>query len=229
MATSLQQSDRKLLSKEHEIGHGGDISIEADLLCERILLKYLSKYGQILSEESGYIGEGEQTVVIDPLDGSSNFKSQFPYYGTSIALRNKGETLCGVVCNFENGDFFFRSNTELFVKNIFDHDRNAYVQNNANSAVGLFEKSYDYPEVVASLKKKKLKFRSPGAVALSLAYAHYVEYVLFLGTMRDYDILAGMHLCKDLNHYQDENCIIISKDKTSFETLCDIIIKKDNI
>ena len=224
MVKSLKSAENSTLFKEYSQGHGGDISIGADLLAEEILIKYLEKYGQIYSEESGYIGKGKYKIIIDPLDGSDNFKSQFPYYGTSIAMVEDETTLCAIVCNFVNGDFFVRCEGELTCKNIFDNSiKTSQIQ---NSAIGLFEKAYYNPQTVSILKQNSLKFRSPGAVALSLAYAHYVNYVLFLGTMRDYDIVAGMHICKDLFCYKDENCIIISKDRQVFETLCKIIVYK---
>ncbi len=223
---SFKSIDKETLYKKHAKGYGGDISIGADLIAEKILVKHLKKYGQIFSEESGYIGEGKFQIIIDPLDGSDNFKSQFPYYGTSIALVEDKKTFCGIVCNFINGDFFVRDELNLTCKNIFDENiKTPQIQ---DSAIGLFEKAYYYPEIVSVLKENSLKFRSPGAVALSLAYAHYVNYVLFLGTMRDYDIVAGIHICKDLFCYTDENCIIISKDRKIFETLCKIIVIKDN-
>ncbi len=226
IAKSLKNTNEELLLEEYSEGYGGDVSIGADLLAEEILVKHLSVYGEILSEESGHIGKGKYKIIIDPLDGSDNFKNQFPYYGTSIALLDGKTTLCAVVCNFVNGDFFIRYEEEFTCKNIFDNT--IKTQMLRDSSIGLFEKAYYNPKTVAKLKENNLKFRSPGAVALSIAYAHYVKYVLFLGTMRDYDIVAGMYICKDLFYYKDENCIIISKDKETFETLCKIIILKDN-
>jgi myo-inositol-1(or 4)-monophosphatase len=226
IASVLTQGDKSLLFEEHSKGYGGDISIGADLIAEKILYKYLSSFGKILSEESGYLGDGDYTIIIDPLDGSDNFKSQFPYYGTSIALVENAKTLCGIVCNLVSGEFFVRSDDTLTCKNIFNLTCKTFTP--SLSAIGLFEKAYYNPEVAVILKENNLKFRSPGAVALSLAYAHYVKYVLFLGTMRDYDIVAGMHICKSLYTYKDDTCIIISKDKTTFEKLCKLIILKDN-
>lgn len=225
--SALGRSDADTLFEQHSVGHGGDVSIGADLIAEQILIKHLSPYGQIFSEESGYVGEGALRVVIDPLDGSENFKSRFPYYGTSIALVDHDTTLCGIVCNFANGDFMVRSDGAVTCKNLFNPEIKTVISSNSYARVGLFEKAYDNPKIVSLLKSQQLKFRSPGAVALSLAYAHYVKYVLFFGTMRDYDIMAGIHISKDLFCHLDENCIIISKDKETYETLCKLIILKD--
>lgn len=91
-----------------EVGAGGDISSKLDLFAEAIFVKYLSTFGHIESEESGLIGEGEEKIIIDPIDGSSNALSLFPFYGTSVAKVNAAGMLDeAIVCNLANGDIFF--------------------------------------------------------------------------------------------------------------------------
>jgi myo-inositol-1(or 4)-monophosphatase len=230
VAAVLKQQDFSTLVAEHQVGHGGDVSIEADILSESILVKHLSPFGAILSEESGYCSEGDDLIVIDPIDGSDNFKSKLPYYGISIALVRDGVTQCGIVCNLCNGDFFYRMQDQTLLANLFtSFDESSNVTCNDSASIGLFEKAPNYERLVEALKEEGLKFRAPGAVALSLSYAHYVKYVLFLGTMRDYDILAGLHLCNDLYSYRDDSCLIVSKDLETFKTLCRMLDIKDNI
>src|SRR5690606_37250120 len=49
-------------------------------------------------EESGYaLGSSGREWVVDPLDGTTNFLSGIPHFAVSIALREDGETICGVV------------------------------------------------------------------------------------------------------------------------------------
>lgn len=38
-------------------------------------------------------------MILDPLDGSSNFVSKIPFYGTSIALMEKDQAKSAFVCN----------------------------------------------------------------------------------------------------------------------------------
>ena len=76
------------LYEKHARGAGGDISIGADLLSEEIFITQLSAFGNIDSEEAGFVDNKQaHTIVIDPLDGSDNFVSGIPYYGASVALR----------------------------------------------------------------------------------------------------------------------------------------------
>ena len=68
-----------------EVGAGGDVSSKLDLFAEAVFVKHLGSFGQIESEESGIIGEGESKIIIDPIDGSSNALSLFPFYGLPAA------------------------------------------------------------------------------------------------------------------------------------------------
>ena len=197
-----------------EVGAGGDVSSKLDLFAEEIFIKHLSPFGQIESEESGIIGEGEEKIIIDPIDGSSNALSLFPFYGTSVAKINaEGVLDAAIVCNLGNGDIFFKTISngmqqgKLF-SSVFHMPHSA-----PNAEVGLFEKAYANPALVAALDQEKLKFRSPGAIALSLAYAHSVKYVLYVGTFRIYDFAAGLALCEGLEVIVEEDYVIVSKDK----------------
>ena len=136
----------------------------------------------------------------------------------------EGKPLVGIVCNFANGDIFIK-------------DRNQFLQGKLHSAhfkpvlkhhtsrIGTFEKAALYPELTQKLIENGLKYRAPGAVALSLAYAHYTNYMVFLGKMREYDLEAGLFMCEDLHLYKDEKRIIISKDKDVFERVKKIILQ----
>lgn len=197
-----------------EVGAGGDVSSKLDLFAEAIFFKHLSPFGQIESEESGVMGEGEEKIIIDPIDGSSNALSLFPFYGTSVAkINTEGILDAAIVCNLANGDIFIKSATaEVKQGKLFSNTFHA-PHTTANGEIGLFEKAYANPSLVAALAKEKLKFRSPGAIALSLAYAHSVNYVLFMGEFRIYDFAAGLALCEGLEVIVEADYVIVSKDK----------------
>ncbi len=88
-----------------------------------------------------------------------------------------------------------------------------------NPEIGLFEKAYSNPNLVALFSEANLKFRAPGAVALSLAYARSVKYVLFMGSFRIYDFAAGLALCEGLEVIVEEDYVIVSKDKLIAEKI----------
>jgi myo-inositol-1(or 4)-monophosphatase len=51
----------------------------------------------ILAEESGASGAGRARWIIDPLDGTTNFAHQYPFFSVSIGLERNGEIVCGAV------------------------------------------------------------------------------------------------------------------------------------
>lgn len=203
-------------------GAGGDVSIGYDLLAEECFVKHLAPFGQILSEESGYIGKGDDLIIIDPIDGSDNLKSNFPYYGASVALKQDGKTIAGMVCNFANGDCFIRADGEHYRRSLFREEEHEAVCVNIHTEVGLFEKAGLHLDAARSLIDAGLKFRAPGAVALSLAYAHASKYMVFLGKTRPYDIEAGLYLCEDLYTYVSEDILIVSHNKDVFAKILTI-------
>lgn len=214
----LVQSRDPLLYEKHTIGAGGDRSAGVDLKAESIFATHLQPFGKIISEESGEIGSGEKLIYLDPIDGSDNFLSRFPYFGTSASLESDGVTECGIICNLANGDLFIKS-SERFEKYNLLTQKTTPIESNPTSSVGLFEKSYAWPKIVEKLMENRLKFRSPGAIALSLAYAHEVRFVLYKGKLRDYDIKAGLFMCESLYTFQDENHLLVSKNEQIFSTL----------
>jgi len=220
IASALKESFDPSWFEKTEVGAGGDISSRLDLFAEEIFVKYLSPFGQIESEESGLImndalGEGASQIIIDPIDGSSNALSLFPFYGTSVAKVNTDGILdSAIVCNLANGDIFIKAPNEEVVQGKLFSTTFHVPYTSPNSEIGLFEKAYAHPELVAALNEEKLKFRAPGAIAVSLAYARTVNYVLFVGAFRIYDFAAGLALCEGLEVIVEADYVIVSKDKT---------------
>ncbi|UFH60061.1 inositol monophosphatase family protein [Sulfurovum mangrovi] len=210
--------------EKSEVGAGGDVSSKLDLFAEEVFVKYLGSYGVIESEESGVIGEGEEQIIIDPIDGSSNALSHFPYFGSSVAkINGEGVLDSAIVCNFANGDIFIKeAGKEAVQGKLFSEDFTP-LQKNAKSEIGLFEKAYANSALVEKLHQEKIKFRAPGAVALSLAYAHSVEFVLYVGAFRIYDFAAGLALCEGLEVVVDEDYVIVSQDKNIVDRIVGLI------
>ncbi len=226
VCTMLESNTDITLYMAQEIrGAGGDPCVGLDLLAEKIFIERLGRFGQINSEESGIIGaENGIEIVLDPIDGSDNMLTHFPYYGTSVAYLKEGQCQIGIVCNFANGDIFIKDEQQ-FLQGKLHSAHFKPVSKHHTSKIGIFEKAALYPELTRELTENSLKYRAPGAVALSLAYAHYANYMVFLGKMRAYDLEAGLFMCKDLYMYKDDMHIIISKDKEVFECVKKIILK----
>lgn len=215
------------LFTSHERGFGGDVSSGIDLRAEAICYRYLSPYGSVFSEEAGWMDpKSAVNIILDPVDGSDNCLSRFPYYGVSIAREADGTTQEAVVCNLANGDLFVRTANEYYRASLDNPEKKENIAMNPFSKIGLFEKSPNHPVLAKLLVNEGLKFRSPGALALSLAYAPYVNYVLFLGTMRPYDIQAGLYLSRHLHTFQNDRFLLVAQEKEVFGRILAIVQKE---
>ncbi|WP_024953872.1 inositol monophosphatase family protein [Sulfurospirillum arcachonense] len=205
------------------LGAGGDISSKIDLLAEEIFIKYLSKFGNIYSEECGFVDNSkEDEIIIDPIDGSDNFASNLPYYGTSVALKRDNKCIAGIIVNLANGEIFIKDNCRFEKANLKNLQFKKVVKNQY-SKLGLFERTYCSKSTPELMRKHHIKYRSPGAFALSLAYAHEVDFVLYEGKMRAYDIEAGLFMCEDLYVEKREDLLLVSKDKEIFGKISQFI------
>ncbi len=200
------------LKKEISIGAGGDISRVVDIEAEKIFIKYLSRFGKISSEECGIYGDGNDEIIIDPIDGSENFLSNLPYFGTSVSRKRDNKVIEAIIVNFANLDVFIKKDS-FFKKAKLNKLIFSNVIKNNYARIGIYERVYASKDIIYKINKLGLKYRSPGAFALSLAYAHDVLFVLFEGKKREYDISAGLFMCNDLYVYNEENILLVSKDQ----------------
>jgi myo-inositol-1(or 4)-monophosphatase len=78
-----------------------------DLAADRVALTMLIGWGyRVVSEESGVSGEGDLTVVVDPIDGSTNCDHGIPFYATSFGVLQRSELIAGLVMNHATGDVY---------------------------------------------------------------------------------------------------------------------------
>lgn len=220
----IAKTPHQTLAQKLQQGAGGDISLQIDIEAEKIFIEHLSLYGQIYSEEGGYIGEkSEDLIIIDPIDGSDNFLSKIPYFGTSVAKKRDGKVTCGVITNLANGDIFIKIQDTLLQGSLHVKEFFPLQKNNFSSA-GLFERAYRSEFFAQKLRDNSIKYRSLGALALSLAYGHSVDFVLYEGSSREFDIAAGWFICEDLYRIKEENFLFVSKDKQNFDRMLSKII-----
>ena len=206
------------------IGFGGDNSLKIDLIAENIFIKHLEKFGNIYSEECGLKSSNKEcTIIIDPIDGSNNFYSQLPYYGTSVALQHNGDTICGFVTNLVSGIIKYRAFDDKIKYFSIIKDKYFTPINILKTKISIFEKAYAYPKVASLLSRNGIKFRSLGAVALSLSEATNYDFVLYYGIIRDFDVLAALYICKDLYIYKNDNILIVSSNKEKFNLIKEVI------
>lgn len=205
-------------------GFGGDNSLKIDLVAENIFIKYLEKFGNIYSEECGFLDtQKEFTIIIDPLDGSNNFYSNLPYYGTSVALQKDGVTIAGFVTNLVSSVIKYRAfDGEIKYFSLIKNEEIVPIDI-IKTKISVFERAYKYPFICQKLSENSIKFRSLGAVALSLCDAPNYDFVLYCGKIREFDIVASLYICKNLFIYKTKKALLISQDKLKFALIKEII------
>jgi fructose-1,6-bisphosphatase/inositol monophosphatase family enzyme len=94
------------------MGADGTDTKQADKVAEDVALQHLARSGLkpgVVSEEAGALrGEEPWTLVMDPLDGTTNAVNNLPIYCVSLAL-GQGTTdnvVYGIVRNIPTGDVF---------------------------------------------------------------------------------------------------------------------------
>ncbi|UCD92362.1 MAG: inositol monophosphatase [Methanobacteriota archaeon] len=91
-AVHIALKGRKMedLSSQIAMGADGTPTQEIDKIAENAILECLEKHGNplnVLSEEAGIIDNGaENTLVIDPVDGTFNALVGIPFYSVSLAV-----------------------------------------------------------------------------------------------------------------------------------------------
>jgi myo-inositol-1(or 4)-monophosphatase len=91
-----------------------DFVSEVDLAAEAAILGILGKqlpHATVLAEESAAVVHPEVaskglTIVVDPLDGTTNFLHGYPEYAVSIAVLRDGEPVAGVVFDVPGHELF---------------------------------------------------------------------------------------------------------------------------
>ena len=99
------------LEEISEKGRSGDLVTVADKDSEAVILDILNRHfpnHAILAEESGKLGntESEFLWVIDPLDGTTNFAHQYPFFAVSIGLLIAGVPQVGVIFDPFHNELF---------------------------------------------------------------------------------------------------------------------------
>lgn len=97
-------------------GAFGSPTLDIDSLAEEKALEVISSSNlklNVLTEERGFIDTGsEETLILDPIDGTANFISGIPFYAVSVAFAcgdNLSDVFFGYVKNVPTDEVFFSS------------------------------------------------------------------------------------------------------------------------
>jgi len=202
---------QKLFEQPHQIKHKSaiDLVTEADLASEELILKILQRKLpgiKTMSEESSDTYEklpAEAVWIIDPLDGTTNFAHNFPWFAVSIALYDGNRSQVGVIYHPMQNELFCAS----LAGGAWLNDKPIRVSEVASLKNALVATGFPYDvqersDVILTMLKKILEqtqgVRRPGAAALDLAYLACARLDAFWEVdLKPWDSAAGYLLVKE--------------------------------
>lgn len=194
----LRDKFRKIRSIKFKDNFGDPVT-EADYASEKYIISAIRKKfpsHNILSEEDGNHNRlSDYLWIIDPLDGTSNFTIEIPFFCVSIAVARKNKILAGVIYDpihdelffAEKGNGAFLNNRKILVSEVFEPKLSRIIM--AWGGINA--------ETINVLKRFSdngfTKVRAIGSAALGLAYvaAGRGDAYMSLGC-KLWDIAAGV-------------------------------------
>ncbi|MBR7006774.1 MAG: sugar kinase, partial [Candidatus Methanomethylophilaceae archaeon] len=114
IADAVQEAISKIPDSERGakvcMGADGTPTSQIDKVAENAAMMYIQRNSipvNILSEEIGFVDNGaEETLVMDPIDGTSNAIAAVPYYTVSLAVGRSSlsDLYLGYLRNLATGD-----------------------------------------------------------------------------------------------------------------------------
>ena len=185
-----------------------DFVTKTDKHVEKVLIEELSKIKKnysFLTEETGIIKnkDKDNTWVIDPIDGTTNFLHGIPHFAISIALKSKDELLSGLIFDPIKDEMFFAEKD----KGAFLNNQRLRVSNKNSLEECLFSSNNE------GVKFSNLNMRCSGSAALDLAYVASGRLDgYFQKKINLWDVAAGTIMVKeaggivnDINKYDINN------------------------
>ena len=187
-----------------------DFVSNADLKAEKIIIEELKKarpYYSIISEEDGseINKDKNNTWIIDPIDGTTNFLHGVPHFAISIALKSGDEIVSGLIYDPIKDEMFY---AEKDNGAFFNNQRiRVSMKRDLNSCLfatgGAFIDKIDLP--IRNIRKS-------GSAALDIAYVAAGRYDgYFENDLSIWDIAAGIIILKEAGGMIGE--IDLSKNK----------------
>ena len=142
-----------------------DFVTKTDRYVEKILIEELSKSKKnysFLSEEIGSIRNKDEqnTWIIDPIDGTTNFLHGIPHFAICIALKSKKEIVSGLIFDPIKDEMFFAEK----YKGAYLNNQRLRVSKKNSIDDCLFSSNHE------GVKYSDLNMRCSGCAALDLAY-----------------------------------------------------------
>ncbi|MDC0396096.1 inositol monophosphatase [Candidatus Pelagibacter sp.] len=170
-----------------------DFVSNADLKAEKIIIEELKKarpHYSIISEEDGseVNKDKNNTWIIDPIDGTTNFLHGVPHFAISIALKSENEIVSGLIYDPIKNEMFYAEEEN----GAFFNNQRIRVSKKRELSSCLFATGGTPKNEVA------LPIRKSGSAALDMAYVAAGRYDgYFQNDLNLWDIAAGIIILKE--------------------------------
>lgn len=203
IVSHIENIDKLTISEKENNNFVTQIDTHAERIIIETIQKYYPKHSILAEEGSGLQNDSDFEWIIDPLDGTTNFLHQFPQYSVSIAVREKGRLMHGVVFDPLKDELFCATRGEGARLNNFKiRATQQKTLKHALLATGFPYYQFDnLDEYLASLKTfmtQTAGIRRAGSAALDLAYVAagrvdgYWEF-----NLKPWDIAAGALIAQE--------------------------------
>jgi len=183
----------------------GDFVTNADLKSEKILLETLQYYypeSTYILEEKGKIDGNDEVIVIDPIDGTTNFIHGIPLIGIVVSKIIENEITDGVIFNPIMNDFFWASKGKgawCNNKRLRVSKREALEECVVGTGIPHANKIYEkYLNEINQVSKNCSGIRRLGSAAIDLAYVASGKLDAFWErNLNLWDVSSGVLLVKE--------------------------------
>lgn len=201
----LLQNFRKDKTSTKKRGTAKELHLLQDVKSNALIIKEIQRRfptHNLLTEESGFINKNSSyTWIIDPLDGSTNFARENPFFAVSIALMKGNELLLGVInAPFlkelyiaEKGKGAYLNGKKLHVSKINKLSRSYFVSCEGGDAT-----NKEVAKINAKFHPLVKDMRKLGSAALessSVACARSEAYIV--RQISPWDVAAGVLLVEE--------------------------------
>ena len=204
-----------------------DFVSNADTKAEKIIIEELKKarpYYSIISEEDGseINKDKNNTWIIDPIDGTTNFLHGIPHFAISIALKSYNEIVSGVIYDPIKDEMFYAEK------------ENGVFLNNKRIKVSKRKKLNSCLFATGGVLKNKIELpiRKTGSAALDIAYVAAGRFDgYFQNDLNLWDIAAGIIILKEAGGIINEIDLTQNKKikiKASSNAINEEMLKKLN-
>lgn len=179
-----------------------------DKTAEEMLVESCSKIlpdSCFITEEETIINSSEKDWrwIIDPLDGTTNFLHQIPFFSISVALQYQGKTVMGIVYEINRKEMFYAwSGAGCFLNGKQVRVTQTKQLEDTLIATGFpyydFGKTEKYLKLLGQLMPKTRGIRRIGSAALDLAYTACGRFDAFYEySLAPWDVAAGAFLVEE--------------------------------